>query len=46
MMERMGGKDPCAFFGQCRGHFNAEGYRMLAEIVAVEIRRTGMLRVH
>lgn len=38
MMEKLKGADPCSLYEPCNGHFNARGYRMLAEIVADAIR--------
>ena len=33
MLQRLGSRDPCTLFSECHGHFNPEGYRLLAEIV-------------
>jgi hypothetical protein len=39
MLRRLGGREPCTLFTQCSGHFNARGYRMLAEVVAGRVTR-------
>jgi len=38
-LKRLGDTDPCTLFRDCRSHFNARGYRMLAEVVAEDIAR-------
>jgi hypothetical protein len=38
MLSQLAGEDPCHLYGDCRSHFNARGYRMLAAIVADAIR--------
>jgi hypothetical protein len=34
MMARLAGEEPCHLFGNCSGHYNARGYRLIAELVA------------
>jgi hypothetical protein len=38
MLRRLGGREPCTLFADCAGHFNAAGYRMLAEVAAEGMR--------
>jgi hypothetical protein len=42
MQRRMRGEDPCAFYAVCNGHFNARGYRLLAEVVRDGMRSPGV----
>lgn len=37
MMTRLAGEDPCHLFGNCSGHYNARGYRWIADLVAEAI---------
>jgi hypothetical protein len=45
MLERLGGRDPCALFadGRCEGHPNAEGYAILAQVVKAHLVRRGLV---
>ncbi len=38
MLARLQAEDPCNLFSDCNGHYNARGYRMLAEVVADRVR--------
>lgn len=38
MLARLQAEEPCHLFSDCNGHFNARGYRMLAEVVADRVR--------
>lgn len=37
MLKKLGDADPCALFSPCNGHYNARGYRLLAEVIAQQI---------
>jgi hypothetical protein len=37
MMARLAREEPCHLFGNCSGHYNARGYRLIAELVAKAI---------
>ena len=39
---RIGTRDPCALSNRCGEHFNDRGNRLLAEIAADFLRRTGL----
>jgi hypothetical protein len=41
MLARLNGVDPCRLFSDCHGHFNEQGNRMIADIVADRSRDLG-----
>lgn len=43
IMERLEGRNECEIFTNCSGHFNAEGYRYIADIVYEELEKRGLL---
>ncbi len=45
VMERLGSADPCSLFEDCSSHFNATGYRYLAEIAYEEIEKRNLLNL-
>jgi len=39
LLKRLVSRHPCEIYERCNGHFNAEGYRMLSNVVASEMRK-------
>ena len=42
ILDNLNGSDPCTLYQPCNGHFNATGYKLLADIVSNEIRASGI----
>lgn len=42
LIERLGERSPCEVVNECYNHFNAQGYRMLAEIAYAHLRERGL----
>jgi len=40
MLSRLGGDSIEGIYEGCSGHLNEKGYRMLAEVVAAEVKRS------
>lgn len=42
ILDNLNGSDPCTLYQPCNGHFNAIGYKLIADIVSDKIRTSGI----